>query len=304
MINKVFFLGSKKLGYSVLKEMYNINQDISRIITYNDKADKRSYLEEFEEFSLKKKIVLNILDKPSELFDLIEEEVPDLVIVAGWYWIIPIKILEIVRKGFIGIHGSLLPSYRGFAPFVWALLNGEKETGLSLFYFSDGIDTGDIIAQKKLTINDNTKIANLLSQAEEKSIELIRENYGKILNEKNSRTLQLNTNVSYCSIRKPEDGLIDWNDTNVNIHNFIRAQSDPYPGAFSYIEQKKYFIVEAKLVNDTYYGTVGVIAEKNPDSIIVCCGKNAIEIIQLREENNIDNIVGRMKFGKKFINRL
>jgi methionyl-tRNA formyltransferase len=305
MVNKVLFLGSKKLGFTIAKSLFQINPDVlSSIITYNDVDDHRSYFRHFKDFANTSKIELYTLKGPIGLKRIIEKENPDLVVVVGWYWIIPNSILEIVGNGFIGIHGSLLPKYRGFAPFVWAIINGEEKTGLSLFYFSNGIDTGDIIAQKEILLEDNTTIEDLLLMAEIKSVELIKENYENILSERNERTPQSDKEISYCSIRKPEDGLINWTESNLNIHNFIRAQSNPYPGAFSFIDGKKYYFLKSRLILDTYYGISGLIVNITNNSIIICCGKGAIEVTNVREEGSSENKIADLKFRNKFINNL
>ena len=230
VIDKVFFVGSKKLGHSILKKLHTINpESIKRVVTIDDTSDERNYFNEFRSFTKENTLPLNILTKPSELGTLIREENPDLVIVVGWYWIISPEVLEMVPNGLIGIHASSLPQYRGFAPLVWAVINGEKKTGISLFYLSDGIDTGDIIDQRELPIGENSNISSLLDETEKLSLDMIEKNYESILNKSNTRSPQKENKISYCSIRKPEDGLINWSWKNTDIHNFIRAQSDPYP---------------------------------------------------------------------------
>ena len=99
-------------------------------------------------------------------------------------------VLNKVPNGLIGLHASLLPQYRGFAPLVWAVINGEIKTGISLFYLSDGVDTGDIIDQGELTIGDNYTIATLLNKVEKMSLDMVDSNYKKILNKPNNRILQ------------------------------------------------------------------------------------------------------------------
>jgi len=301
VINKVFFVGSKDLGHTIMEELYSIDSDsLGRIITIDDTEDKRSCYSRFKSFAKHKNIPINVLKKPSELSKLVQEEKPDLVVVVGWYWIIPSDVLDKVPYGLIGLHASLLPQYRGFAPLVWAIINGEKKTGISLFYLSKGIDTGDIIDQRELTIGENSKILSLLEKTKKLSLDMIKSNYKDIIKGENQRKVQSKSNTSYCSIRKPEDGLINWSDKNTNIHNFIRAQSDPYPGAFTYIKEKKYYLLDSKVIKDPYYGPNGVIAKKDDKSIIVCCGKNALEITKIREENSKENVVSKMKFGSKF----
>mgnify|MGYP003116994440 CR=1 FL=1 len=301
VIDKVFFVGSKKLGHSILKKLHTINpESIKRVVTIDDTSDERNYFNEFRSFTKENTLPLNILTKPSELGTLIREEKPDLVIVVGWYWIISPEVLEMVPNGLIGIHASSLPQYRGFAPLVWAVINGEKKTGISLFYLSDGIDTGDIIDQRELPIGENSNISSLLDETEKLSLDMIEKNYESILNKSNTRSPQKENKISYCSIRKPEDGLINWSWKNTDIHNFIRAQSDPYPGAFTYINGEKYFLSDSTVIKYPYYGPSGVIAEKNSKYIIVCCGENALKIKNIKKYTSNENIINKMRFGKKF----
>ena len=301
MINKVLFMGSKSLGYSILKQLYSINPNsLDRIITIDDTQDTRSYYKQYHQFAEEHQIPIKVLKKPSELFSVIQKTQPELVMVSGWYWIIPKKALNIVPKGFIGIHSSLLPQYRGGAPLVWAIINGNKKTGVSLFYFDEGIDTGDIIDQREFIIEQDSNISSLLNKMEKESIDMVNSNYEKILNETNNRKPQSQSSPSYCAIRKPEDGLIDWSLSNIDIHNFIRAQSDPYPGAFTFIKDKKYYLIKSKIIKESYYGSKGIIAKLNSDSIIVCCGENALEITNIRDEYSNKNIISKMKFGDKF----
>ena len=300
-INKVYFLGSKDLGYAVLQKIYSIDpHSLCRLITIDDSDDARSCYKKFHTFATKNKIPISVLNKPSELYTIVEDDPPELIMLVGWYWIIPNEILEKVPSGIVGIHSSNLPQYRGFAPLVWSIINGDKKTGISLFYLADGIDEGDIIDQRELLIGENVSISSLLNDTEKLSLDMINQNYKKILKGTNKRATQSENNVSYCSIRKPGDGRINWSEDNNIIHNFIRAQSDPYPGAFTYIKDKKYYIIESRIIKETYYGPNGTISKSGNNSITVCCGKNAIEITNLRGEHSKENIVSEMKFGKKF----
>jgi methionyl-tRNA formyltransferase len=129
---------------------------------------------------------------------------------------------------------------------------------------------------------------------------MIEKNYESILNKSNTRSPQKENKISYCSIRKPEDGLINWSWKNTDIHNFIRAQSDPYPGAFTYINGEKYFLSDSTVIKYPYYGPSGVIAEKNSKYIIVCCGENALKIKNIKKYTSNENIINKMRFGKKF----
>lgn len=298
------FLGSKKLGLISAKALYDSAPGIlAGIITINDFKDKRNILDDFRQFAEDKKIPFSVLQKPSELSVLIDQKKPDMIIVVGWYWIINKQLIRKVPFGILGIHASLLPKYRGFAPLVWATICGEKKTGISLFYFDPGVDTGDIVAQKEFEISINDTIKELLLKTEKSIVDILRENYPKLIAGKAPRTKQNHGNATYCSQREPVDGKIDWNLSNKKIYDFIRAQAPPYPGAFSMIDDKQIIITKSRLFAYPYEGIAGLVCQITNESIVVCCGKNAIEILEfivdgevkLIKENNF------IKFGQRFV---
>jgi len=304
MIKKVLFLGSKQLGLISVKNLYfSAPNKLFGIITFDDSKDERSILGNFKQFSYEKKIPIYILKNPSELSDLIEKGKPDMIIVVGWYWIINKRLLEKVPDGIIGIHASLLPKYRGFAPLVWAIINGEKKTGISLFYFDRGIDSGDIVAQKEFDILENDTIKEILKKTERSVADILKENYSKLLSGEAPRTKQNHENAIYCSQRKPEDGRINWNFSNKKIHDFIRAQAPPYPGAFSYIKDKKIIIAKSRLFQSPYFGIPGFVSQVKSESVIVCCGTNAIEILEIMIGGGSIPVIpsNLIKYGQKFV---
>lgn len=173
---------------------------------------------------------------------------PDLLLVLGWYYIIPRKVRESVGLGCAGIHASLLPKYRGGAPLPWAIINGESETGITFFYFDDGLDSGDVIAQERFPIEYHDTIRSVYEKATVASIKALREYLPQIAVGTAPRIAQDESQATYFPQRKPEDGLIDWSWNAKRIRDFIRAQTRPYPGAFTYIEGKKVIIWDADVI--------------------------------------------------------
>jgi len=195
---------------------------------------------------------------------------PEFILVAGWYHMVPKEVLVITRKGVAGLHASLLPKYRGGAPLVWAIINGEKETGISFFYFDNGVDSGDIIAQRKLKIEFNDTIRTVYQRIEELGIDIIRNMVPLIANNCAPRKKQNNlSDYEIYPQRCPDDGLINWKNTSMNIYNFIRAQTKPYPGAFTYFKGMKVIIWESKLVENIGHNAEPgeVIAIKDSGSV-------------------------------------
>ena len=268
-------MGSKALGLRCLAEMHDLNpQSIKGIVTIDDSDDIRSELGEFKKFAKDKNLNLHIVKNNKETESIIKTISPDICFVVGWYRIIKKGTLEAVPGGFLGIHHSLLPKYRGGSPLVWAMINGEKSVGTSLFSFTEGMDEGDIWAQEEVAVGDNDYISDILVRLEEKAIAILREKYTDILDGKLKPRSQNHNEATFCSSRTPDDGLIDWNKNAKEIYDFIRAQSEPYPGAFTFLDGKKLVIWRTRPDNRIYYGRPGQVAERSADSVSVICGDN------------------------------
>lgn len=179
------------------------------------------------------------------LFDTLAGWQPGLGVAVGWYYMLGDMIRRLFPLGCVGLHASLLPKYRGGAPLTWALINQEQETGVSLFHLADGVDDGDIVGQKKFAIAPRDTIATLLEKTERSSIELLREYVPGLLDGTAPRSPQDESLATVVPQRSPEDGEIDWSWPSDRIDAFIRAQTRPYPGAWTMIGGKKVTIWDA-----------------------------------------------------------
>ena len=169
----------------------------------------------------------------------------DLILVLGWYYVIPQSIRELVKYGAWGIHASLLPKYAGGAPLSWAIINGEKETGITLFRMENGVDNGDMIAQKSFSIEFEDSIKEVYEKATTASKNIL----DKVLSDIDNTifTPQDKSKIEIYPQRKPEDGEIDWNQNSQKIYDNIRAQTSPYPCAFSTLNNIKLKIINSKV---------------------------------------------------------
>lgn len=254
----VIFFGASELGFNCCQSLIESNIEIKAIfsipqkftVKYKNEDEERqvvNYLfKDFSFFSEKYNIPVYFIERNIKRYaEYIKALCPDLIIVVGWYYSINEAILKIPQKGCCAIHASLLPKYRGNAPLVWAMINGEKQTGVSLFYIGNGIDDGDIIAQKAFDINPEDTIKEVLKKAEDASIGLLKKNIPKVLNGTAERFKQNKEHATYFPKRTPEDGEIDWSWDSERINRFIKAQTHPYPGAFTKIGDKKILIWSA-----------------------------------------------------------
>lgn len=290
MYQRVLFIGSKRSGLNALTKMTKLRRKaIIGCITIDDRSDSRSVFPEILKFCEQEKISIEVLAGSCDITNCIHKYKPDICFVIGWYYLISIEIIKLVKGGFIGIHNSLLPSYRGFAPVVWAMINGEKDTGFSVFSFDEGMDTGDIWFQKAISIGENDYIEDILSKIDKGIEGFFDEKYEMILDGLCDVYAQKSANISYGAKRVPEDGKINWGESAAVVYNFIRAQSRPYAGTFSYYNGKKITIWKAKKFQYSIYGKpgqIGIIDKKN-ECIIVVCGYNTgilLEEIEVDEQ--------------------
>lgn len=247
-MNIVFF-GASDLGYDCCEAIIKAGHNVSGIFTiaeqfnisYSPGKPVTNYLfRDFRVLSERHNIPIVTVNGDLASFQgALEEMNPDLILAIGWYYLIPRKMLTLAPLGAVGIHASLLPKYRGNAPLVWAMINGESETGVSLFYFEGEVDSGDIIAQQVIRIDKSDEIKDLLQKVKAASVQILLEFVPRIADGTAPRTVQNEGEATYFPKRFPEDGLINWEWDARRIRNFIRAQSKPYPGAFFYQNGKK-----------------------------------------------------------------
>ncbi len=285
-IKKVLFLGSKQLGVKVLSEMYFLSPEtLIGIITIDDRNDTRSTLDDFREFSKKNKIPFFVANNREHLEEIIRGLKPELCFVCGWYWLISKNILDSVPHGFIGIHNSLLPKYRGGAPLIWSIINGEKEVGFSIFSFTPGMDDGPIWAQGSFKLEEVDYISDVLKKLEQKTVAVLRDKYLPILTGTLRPIEQPHHEATYCAQRYPADGNINWQQSAREIYNFIRSQSEPYPGAFTYWGSRMLKVWRARPFNFRYYGTPGQVARISSEDVYVICGDNRAIILEEVEKD-------------------
>lgn len=256
---KIVFFGASTLGYSCCEVLLEGGYEIAAIFTiprefnisYSPGRPVNNVLYiDFKPLGDKFKIpVFEINQNIKDYVEKLEEIEPDFLLAIGWYYMIPQRIINLAKKGAAGIHASLLPKGRGNAPLVWALINGDRVTGITFFYFSDGVDNGPIIGQREILIDENETIKTLLEKVELESKSLLLEYIPLISAGTIIPVIQNEAAASYYPKRSPDDGLINWKLTSDEISRFIRAQTRPYPGAFTIIEDKKIIIWDATIID-------------------------------------------------------
>lgn len=289
----IIFIGGRDRGLECLQALITRSEVILHIFCLKEDIHEREkYYLKIQSLAKKQKIpcTLTTSVKNKESIQKIKKLNPKLIVVMGWRTIIPKEILEIPVLKTVAVHESLLPQYRGFAPINWAIINGESQTGVTLFFLDDGVDTGDIIDQITIPINKTETALQIYQKTKQASIDILIKNLDNLKKGLARAKKQAEEKASYCCTRTPEDGMIDWRLDSLSIYNTIRALSNPYPGAFSLYEDKKITIQKARLpVNQTnYVGRIpGRIVKINKDSIEVLTGNGSLEIIEIETADGI-----------------
>lgn len=206
----------------------------------------------------------------------IQAMAPDFIFSFYYRNMLKEEILAIPAKGALNLHGSLLPKYRGRVPINWAIINGEKETGVTLHYMTKKADAGDIVDQEKIAITDDDTAKTLFGKAEKAAALMLDRALPLLKDGKAARIPQDDAQATVFGGRKPADGQIDWSKSADEIRNLIRAVTLPYPGAFSYITDRKVFFWSAEVVPAERKAMPGTVLASAPFTI--ACGEGALRI--------------------------
>ena len=248
---RIVFLGTPDFAVESLKALLEAGYNVVGVVTAPDKpAGRGQKLSESAVKQYAQEQGLPILQplklKDPEFIAQLSALKPDLQVVVA-FRMLPETVWNLPPKGTVNVHGSLLPKYRGAAPINWAILNGEKETGVSTFKLQHEIDTGDILLQEKMPIGPNETAGELHDRMKVEGAQLLV----KTLRELASGTLkaspqQLNSDTKHAPKLFKTDCEIDWNNTSEQIHNQIRGLS-PYPTAFTVLGDKTLKIFSAEI---------------------------------------------------------
>ena len=246
---RILFIGSTRRGYLALESLISSNENIVGVISLRQFPDEcENYESRFRELATKYAINLfetsdlNALDWER----IISQEIdPDIAFVVGCRVLIPSRVYGIPKFGMLGVHDSLLPDYRGFAPLNWAIINGERSTGVTLFHLGEAVDDGDIVSQRSIDISPADHASCVYEKICKETCDLILDAIPLLKLDSALRTRQDLSAGSFSCSRSPNDGMIDWAAPTDVIFNMIRALSYPFPGAFTYYRGKKLTIQEA-----------------------------------------------------------
>lgn len=280
---RIAIIGRTEALYNTAKRLSLIGHHIGLIITSKEAPEYQKTADDFRQLAEKNQIPFFCTPKIASLQETIENMEPfDIGISHNYIGIIPAAIIKLFRLGILNAHGGDLPRYRGNACQAWAILNGESRIGLCIHKMSMELDSGDIIVRDYLPIDISTKVGHALGWISENIPNLFEQAIGYLekdeayLLEKQSKNPK---DTLRCYPRLPEDGWINWNDSNEKIVRLVNASNKPYAGAFCNLDGDTLIIWDACLVNsDPFLAVPGQITEIGDGYVNVACGKGMISL--------------------------
>lgn len=289
----IAFMGSKAAGLALCQLLCSRlpTGSLKLILCPDDRQDARSVLPDFEALARQHDIPLRLVSSRTETLEALDEASPRFVLVHGWYQVIPV---DQPGRDFLGFHYSPLPRYRGNAPLVWQILQGESELGISCFRFTAGMDEGELLAQRRFAFTADETIADALRKSNAMMLEIAEMILPMLLAGQLKLYPQPDEPPSYCGLRTPEDGRIDWHKSASVVHDFIRAQSQPYPGAYTVLpDGRRVQCWRASVEPRRFYGVPGAVVEVAADWVVIACGEGAIRLLLAGLEGGAPEVPGR-----------
>lgn len=282
---KVVFMGTPSFAVPILEKLIE-NYNVIMVVCQPDRAkDKKGNIiyPPIKELALKNNIEVYQPLKLSSEYEYIIEKNPDIIITCAYGQILPSSLLDYPKYGCINVHGSLLPRLRGGAPIHHAIINGDKETGITIMYMDKKMDAGDIISQRSLEIKNTDNLDSIYSSLSTLGSELLIETLPSIINGTNNRIKQNENEVTFGYNISKEDELINFNDSAINIFNKVRGLCS-IPGASCYYNGKRLKIYEVEVTNKLSKDIPGKIVEVNKDSLVVTTKDYLIKIKDIKLE--------------------
>ena len=222
--------------------------------------------------------------RTGEFAQWVRDQNADLAVVAAYGRILPPDVLAAPRLGCINVHASLLPRYRGAAPITWAIVRGEKETGVTLMQMDAGLDTGPSLEQFTVPIGESETAGELTLRLATKGAEAVRVGIPKLLAGAYTPVPQDDAKATLAPILVKDDGLVPWSKTAHEVHDHVRGMN-PWPGAFSRHRGKTVKLLGTRVGGEAYAtGAPGTVVFADRHHLIVACGQGAIELVIVQPE--------------------
>lgn len=303
---KIVFMGTPDIAKECLSAIYDAGYEIEAVVTNPDKPSGRGMKMEMspvKEFALEKNLKIYQplkVRKNEEFLSEIRNIHPDIIVVVAYGKILPQELLDIPTYGAINVHGSLLPKLRGAAPIQWAVLNGDKETGITTMFMDAGMDTGDMILKEKVAIGENETTGELWEEMSKVGAQLIVKTIAKLddvlpklpedytfedIKQLMGATKQDDSEATLAPMLDKEMSKINWNESASKIHNLVRGLN-PFMGTFTFLPDGKKIKIWKTVVSDGSGKPGEIIVSDKKQGLKIMTGDKAIDVLEIQGENS------------------
>ena len=275
---RVAIFGFQTWGYRVLEHLLDSKHEVVLVVTHpkSDHAYESIWSDSVEDLARSKGVPVLVKDRPdSEVARAVANA--DVMVACNWRTWIPPAVFSAPRYGTLNVHDSLLPRYAGFAPLNWAIINGETEVGVTAHVMDERLDRGDIVLQWRVPVGPRDTATDMFHATLEMMGPITLEALGHLEQGTGQRIPQNMAEASFFHKRSVEDSLIDWTWPATDIVNLVRAQSDPYPNAYTFADGRRLRVLQASTTVECCGGTAGRVFARTADGdgVIIVCGPDS-----------------------------
>ena len=272
---RVALFGFQSWGYRVLEHLLGSKHEVVLVVTHprSDHAYESIWSDSVEELATSKGVPVLVKERPdTEVAAALTDT--DVMIACNWRTWIPPDVFTAPRLGTLNVHDSLLPRYAGFAPLNWAIINGETEVGVTAHVMDERLDRGDIVLQWSVPVGPRDTATDMFHATLEMMGPITLEAIGHLEQGTGQRIPQDMARATFFHKRSVEDSLIDWTWAAPDIVNLVRAQSDPYPNAYTFADGRCLRVLQASVSVECCGGTAGRVFARTADGdgVIIVCG--------------------------------
>ncbi len=286
---RIVFMGTPDFAAGILEALLAAGHEIPLVVTKKDKPFGRGKKEQSSAVKRAAQAHELAIYQPDrirseEAFATLEEIKPDIIVVAAFGQLIPKSVLDLPKYGCINVHASLLPAYRGAAPIQWAVIRGEKESGVTIMQMDEGLDTGDMLAKSVITLDPEETGGSLFDRLSEVGARLLVETIprlekGEIIAEKQPKE----STTPYARMIQKKDGRIDWSKSAIEVERLVRGMN-PWPSAFTMRAGKLVKLWKVTAEEGNSGAEPGTVCEVTSGSFCIAAGEGKIRVLELQLE--------------------
>ncbi|MFD9002325.1 methionyl-tRNA formyltransferase [Streptomyces sp. NPDC059582] len=276
---RVVMFGYQTWGHRTLQALLESDHEVVLAVTHpkSEHAYEKIWDDSVADLAEKHGIPVLLRNRPDdpELLAALRDAAPDVIVANNWRTVLPPEVFDLPPHGTLNVHDSLLPAYAGFSPLIWALINGEREVGVTAHRMNAELDAGDILLQRAVPVGATDTVTDLFHRTVDLITPVVTESLDLIASGRARWIPQDRSRASFFHKRSLADSRIDWTWPAEDLERLVRAQSDPYPNAFTHHHGERIRVVEAAVSQGRYGGTPGRIFIREGDGVVVVAGAQA-----------------------------